>query len=143
MSDSRDTSPPSPMPLSIWDEAQLNAALMGMDARDSHVYYEPETEEIAIDDIDRAEFLAALFNKARPFGLGFLHASGDDMTVSEARQLLAADDNEAGESCFDYLKGRLMKVLIGQKSANIELYDRTYGTGAARMIADGLRRTDR
>ncbi len=84
---------------------------------------------IDISKLDRADVLAALYNASKPQGLGFLHATPDDMTSSEAATLLESQDY------FDYLKGRVMKIDLSG-SASLEglrsaLYDRDNGPGAA------------
>ena len=37
-------------------------------------------EKIDISGLDKADVLAALYNNSRPLGLGFLHATPEDMT---------------------------------------------------------------
>ena len=75
---------------------------------------------------DKAEVLAKLYNASRPVGMGFLHADGQDMTVAQARELL-----DAGQTYFDYLKGRVMKVDLSGDELDPWLYDRDNGQGAA------------
>ncbi len=75
---------------------------------------------------DKAVVLAKLYNASRPLGLGFVHFNPTPMTVSEARELL-----ESGQTYFDYLKGRVMKVNLKGDTLNPALYDRDNGKGAA------------
>lgn len=81
---------------------------------------------IDISGIDKAELLAALYNRARPQGLGFLHYTPEPMNVDEARQLLKSSDGY-----FDYLQGRVMKVDLSGDELTTWLYDRDNGEGAA------------
>lgn len=84
-------------------------------------------DTIDISKLDKADVLAALYNASQPLGLGFLHYTSDDMTSDEARQLV----EQAGEPpCFDYLKGRVMKVRLTDDFWP-GLYDRDNGAGAA------------
>jgi hypothetical protein len=97
---------------------------------------------VNIKGLDRAAVLAALYNAARPQGLGFLHYDPTPMTVEEARQIW---DQYAGkEGLFvDYLKGRVMKVLIprDENELEAELYDRDNSEGTAALVIWSLRAT--
>ena len=80
---------------------------------------------ISIAGLDKAEVLAALYNAARPQGMGFLQYKPEPMTDREAREIL-----DGGQDYFDYLNGRAMKVSL--KSADQleeRLYDRDNGAG--------------
>lgn len=81
---------------------------------------------IDVSSHDPAAVLAALYNHSRPIGLGFLQATPEDMTTDEARELLGEPP-----TYFDYLKGRVMKISVGNASLDERLYDRDNGTGAA------------
>ena len=88
-----------------------------------------------ISKFDKAEILAALYNSARPQGLGHLHFTPEDMTVEEARQLLS----ERGDRpYFDYLHGRVMKVRLYGDELQTALYNRDNGEGAAERALEGL-----
>jgi hypothetical protein len=79
----------------------------------------------------KAATLAALYNRSRPLGMGFMHFTPDPMTEAEAAQLLEK------HKYFDYLKGRVMKVDLSGDEFNPALYDRDNGTGAAeRAVAE-------
>ena len=80
---------------------------------------------IDISKRDKAEVLAALYNAAKPQGMGFLHYTPDPMTKEEAVALLAKD------TYFDYVKGRVMKVDLERDTFDPRLYDRDNGDGAA------------
>lgn len=109
-------------------------------------------EEIDVSDIDRAELLAELYNRAQPMGMGFLQARSGEMTVEEAQKLLdgesaetdyggfLARDRAPGKPArFDYLYGRPMKVEINGKTLRTWLYDRDHGQGAAEQAIAAVR----
>lgn len=95
---------------------------------------------IDISQMDRAAVLAALYNRAQPQGLGILHFTPEDMTVAEARELL----EQGGRPHFDYLRGRVMKVMLDGDALDPRLYDRDNGDGAAEdaLRTAGLLTTD-
>ena len=79
---------------------------------------------------DKAAVLAALYNAAKPLGMGFLFFDPTPMTITEAKNLLQQTTS------FDYVKGRVMKVDLSGSTFNPWLYDRDNGDGAAaRAIA--------
>jgi hypothetical protein len=87
-----------------------------------------------ISGYDKTVILAALYNHARVQGLGFLHFDPKPMTVEEARQILAT-----GQTYFDYVKGRVMKVGLSGDWLDTQMYDRDNGPGAAEFaILDAL-----
>jgi hypothetical protein len=79
-----------------------------------------------IKGISKAKILAALYNASQPLGLGFLQAKPGDMTEQEAQVLL-----DAGQTYFDYLHGRVMKIDLSGDELHTALYDRDNGRGAA------------
>jgi len=87
-----------------------------------------------IKNINKAKILAALYNGSKPLGLGFLHATPDDMTQEEAQKIL--DD---GNTEFDYLKGRVMKIDLSGDELDTDLYNRDNGQGAAERIIESIR----
>jgi hypothetical protein len=84
-----------------------------------------------ISKLDRAAVLAALYNRAKPQGMGFLHYDPNPMTPEEAAGLL-----DAGQTYFDYVKGRVMKVDLSGGTLDNRLYDRDNGHGAALAALD-------
>ncbi len=79
-----------------------------------------------ISKMNKAEVLATLYNNARTQGMGILHYTPEDMTKEEAQKLL--DD---GQTYFDYMKGRVMKIDLSKDELNTRLYNRDNGENAA------------
>lgn len=77
-----------------------------------------------IKKLNKAEVLAALYNNAKVQGMGILQADDKVMTTEDAAKIL-----ESGQTYFDYLKGRVMKVDINE--LDFRLYNRDNGEGAA------------
>lgn len=92
------------------------------------------SQTISIANLDPAAVLAALYNAARPLGMGMLHYTPEPMTTDEARELLEKTQY------FDYVKGRVMKVRINGDPLNPGLYDRDNGEGAAERAIAPLRK---
>lgn len=91
---------------------------------------------VSIAGLDKAEVLAALFNGSRQLGMGFLHSEGRAlMSIADAREVLKSGQD------FDYLRGRVMKIGMGEEPMYVGLYDRDNGPGAAERIINGLRRS--
>ncbi len=87
---------------------------------------------IDITGKDKALVLAALFNRARPLGLGFIHYKPRDMDIDEARRVVQGMSKaDSGQVSFDYLEGRVMKVNLTGDSLETWGYDRDNGNGAA------------
>jgi len=74
---------------------------------------------------NKAKTLAALYNAAKPQGLGLLHFTPEDMTEDHANTLL--EDT----TYFDYVHGRVMKVDLSGDEFSPALYDRDNGLGSA------------
>lgn len=90
--------------------------------------------EISLDGLSKAAVLAALYNNARVQGMGVFQAKDGDMAEADAQKLL---DN--GNTYFDYLYGRVMKVDLKGESLWPGLYDRDNGSGAAASVIEQLR----
>jgi hypothetical protein len=86
--------------------------------------------------LDKAAVLAALYNAAKPQGMGFLHYDPKPMSVEEARDILVS-----GFTNFDYLKGRVMKVDLVGNQLGSSGYDRDNGEGRAKEVINSLRDT--
>jgi hypothetical protein len=93
------------------------------------------SSNISIEGLDKAEVFAALYNAARPQGLGFLHYTPEPMTADEARKSFAI------EGYHDYVQGRVMKVDLSGDSLDPWLYDRDNGPNAAASVINALRQT--
>lgn len=87
---------------------------------------------ISIAGLNKAEVLAALYNAARPQGMGFMQYQAQPMHSREAEEILSK------QTSFDYLNGRVMKISFKDGDELEErLYDRDNGAGtAARVIAE-------
>jgi hypothetical protein len=92
------------------------------------------SDGIDIKGIDKAELLAGLFNRSKPLGLGFLQGTPQEMTVEEARDIIAS-----GQLDFDYLKGRPMKINIDGDTLNTWGYDGKLGKGVGQSVVEALR----
>jgi len=79
-----------------------------------------------ISGIDKAVVLMALYNHARPQGMGLLIFNPAPMSIEEARKILAT-----GQRYFDYLRGRILKVDLSQDFLDTRLYNRDNGPNAA------------
>jgi hypothetical protein len=77
--------------------------------------------------LNKAEVLAKLYNASKPLEMGFLQFTPGDMSVELAQSLL---DN--GQTYFDYLQGRVMKIDLQYDHLDPRLYDRDNGEGAAK-----------
>lgn len=87
---------------------------------------------IDISKLDKDAVLAALYNAAKPQGLGFLHYDPQPMTLGEAHQFLLTN------TYFDYLKGRVMKVKVGGPTLETWGYNRDNGAEAAECVLESL-----
>lgn len=81
---------------------------------------------IDLTNKNKAEVLARLYNASKPQGLGILHYEESRMTIEEAQNLL-----DSGQTYFDYLKGRVMKIDLSGDTLDPRLYDRDNGQGSA------------
>lgn len=88
--------------------------------------------KVDISKVNKAKLLAALYNKSRPLGMGFLHYNPAQMTEQEAAELLKVQTD------FDYLKGRVMKVDLSGDILETWCYNRDNGDNAAENIIKNL-----
>lgn len=107
---------------------------------------ETKVDVVDITGLDPAAVLAALYNAARPLGLGFLHFDPTPMTTAEARALI--DEQVAYWTAkgleprihFDYLRGRPLKIgLTRTEVRGAWLYDRDQGEGKCAAVVAELR----
>lgn len=82
---------------------------------------------INISRMNKAEVLAKLFNASKAQGRGFLDNHAAEMSTKEAEKLLM----DTPSRCFDYIRGRVMKVDLSADDFDPWLYDRDNGDGAA------------
>ncbi len=88
-----------------------------------------------ISNLNKAQILAALYNDAKPVGMGFLQYDPAPMTEKEAQEIL-----DLGSTYFDYLKGRVMKIDLCGDELETHLYNRDNGEGGAEEIIEKLKR---
>lgn len=93
-----------------------------------------DKNKMTIVGLDKAKVLAALYNRAKPQGLGFLHYNPTPMTIEQAQKIL-----DSGQTYFDYLSGRVMKVDLSEDEVNTWGYNRDNGNNAAEMAVAELR----
>lgn len=88
-----------------------------------------------IKGLNKAEVLAALYNASQVQGMGIFQANSKVMTIETADTIL---QEMRGETYFDYLKGKVMKIDIGVDELNTRLYNRDNGEGAAERALSKL-----
>ena len=98
-----------------------------------------DEQTVDVSGLRSEAVLVALYERAQPQGLGFLHYDPAPMSEEEATELLLIATDDEGLQRFDYLKGRVMKVRLGGESFDPRLYDRDNGPGAAASAIEGLR----
>lgn len=92
---------------------------------------------ISIKGLNKAEVLKELYNNSKVQGLGFLQATGKEMTTQEAQDLLKQT------TYFNYLHGKVMKVdLSSDEEFEERLYDRDNGIGKAEGVINNLKRKE-
>lgn len=89
---------------------------------------------VSIKGLSKPDVLAALYNRAHPQGMGFIHYTPEDMTKEQAELLLQQTNY------FDYVRGRVMKVdLSSDEEFDERLYDRDNGFGAAQSAINTIK----
>jgi len=90
---------------------------------------------IDISKANQAQVLAALYNRSKPQGMGFLHYTPEPMSELEAADTLAEYEVRCGRKYFDYLNGRVMKLNFDKpEDFGVRLYNRDIGEGAAEEV---------
>ncbi len=92
-----------------------------------------------IANYDKAEVLAALYNRATPQGMSWLQSEEQDMTIHEAREVLATYADTGVRPYLDYLKGRVMKINMSHDEIDTRLYNRDNGKDAAEHVIEQLK----
>lgn len=77
-----------------------------------------------VKGMDKAHILCALYERARPQGMGFLHFKPGPLPYEEAQQVL----EQSGY--VDYLHGQVIKTQFDVDYLDFRLYDRDNGIGA-------------
>lgn len=90
---------------------------------------------VDIQDLNKADVLAGLYNNARSQGMGIQQYDPSPMSRDEARAILES----RGAAYFDYLKGRVMKVDLAGDSFDPWGYDRDNGPGKAQRVVTSIR----
>lgn len=101
-------------------------------------------KSVFIAGLNKAEILAALYNNAKPRGLGWRHYDPNPMTVEQAQKCLKEGDDfvkalgkaieERSLLYFDYLRGRALKVDLSGNEFDPTEYNHIYGRDAAECI---------
>jgi len=103
--------------------------------------------KIDIAGLDKAELFAALYNHAKPLGMGFMQYDPSPLTKEAAQKLMEAGDDSSRMFpgfakkglYFDYVKGRPMKIDLSGDEMETHLYNRDQGDNAAEKIVARLR----
>lgn len=88
---------------------------------------------VDISGLSKASVFAALYNAAKPQGMGFLQYDPAPMTEAEVEAELSYGPY------FDYVRGRVMKIDLSGDVISPHLYDRDNGAGAAAHVIASLR----
>jgi len=84
---------------------------------------------INIKGFDRVSVFMALYDAARPQGMGLLHYVEGPMPRAEAEMVVRWHEDHGQK--FDYVRGRVMKVRLNKDTFDAWAYDRDNGEGAA------------
>lgn len=90
--------------------------------------------KINIAGLDKAVVLATLYNAAKQQGLGRLEAAGTFQMTS----ITAQAHFDQGQTEFNYLHGRVLKLEFDSDELDVRLYDRDNGQGAAQRALTHL-----
>lgn len=83
--------------------------------------------DVSIKGVDKVKLVEALYERARPQGMGWLHATSEPLT----RELL---EDMAKAPWLDYVRGRVMKLSVAGDTMRVDLYNRDNGGGAAEEV---------
>jgi len=86
-----------------------------------------------ISKLSKAKVLAALYNGSKVQGMGIFQAKPGAMSEAEAQKLL-----DSGQTYFDYLHGKVMKIDLSGDELETWLYNRDNGQGSAERIIESL-----
>jgi len=87
-----------------------------------------------ISHLPKPKVLAALFNAAKPLGLGIIHYKKEHvMGEEEASEMLES------QAYFDYVEGRLMKVNLSVDELDTSNYNRDNGANSAEDAINSIK----
>ncbi len=90
-------------------------------------------DSVDISGLDKKSLLNALYQRAKPLGMGFLHyIPNEKLSDSDAEAILKG-------GYVDYLRGRVMKINLSGNSVNTRGYNRDNGPNAAEDVIEKLR----
>ena len=93
-----------------------------------------------ISGLDKAAVLAALYNRSKQQGMGFVDKHGaNDITAEQAREYIKERADVVRGMYFDYLNGRVMKIDLSYDEMKTAMYNRDNGEGAAEAIIEQIR----
>lgn len=87
-----------------------------------------------IGDLNKHDVLAALYNAAKPLGMGFAQYDPTPWSRETAEAAF-------GDGYFDYVKGRVMKIDLETDNVDTRGYNRDNGNGMAEYVIDRFRTT--
>ncbi|MDZ7726407.1 MAG: hypothetical protein U5L75_02400 [Candidatus Campbellbacteria bacterium] len=91
---------------------------------------------VSIEGLSRRKVFAALYNAARPVGMGALRYDPQPIVAEELGEF------PNGEVEFDYVKGRALKLSFADvDELNVYWYNENNGEGVAERVIDILRQT--
>lgn len=103
--------------------------------------------KVNIEGLDKAELFAALYNNAKPLGMGMLRYNPTPLTKESAAELMGLGDDSARmfpgfkkpSLYFDYVNGRPMKINLEGDETDSWGYNRDQGEGEVERIVAELR----
>ena len=110
-------------------------------------YADREGRYINTAGMDEVAVFTALFNAAKPQGMGFVHDEPQDITEAQGAELmqryLASGPQGEPRSRFDYVEGRRMKISVQELREgyiDVSNYNHGNGEGAAQQAVENLPR---
>jgi len=83
--------------------------------------------DVSIKGVDKVKLVKALYNRARPQGMGWMHATIEPLTMEVLEDMAKAP-------WLDYVFGRVMKLSVAEDTMRVDLYNRDNGPGAAEGV---------
>ena len=95
-----------------------------------------KTNKVDISGLDKVEILQALFDRAQPVGMGYIHYDKNHkLSQKDAQRILEEEDGDA-----DYIFGRYMKVDVSGDQLETWEYNSENGDNVAEEIIQELRK---